>query len=239
MSQVVSPVKGRFYENKKYGYMVVVNAVDAFHVHYFNLEDKQDQTYSLEEFNERFVGVENEDEPTFFRVVKGKIERGTEHSVGFDVFYTGKSAKYVTIAGKRTLVDNPEGPVYVGDEPILLKTGLYTEMSTELAAILKERSGLGLEGFELKAGVIDSDYTKEWGVVARFPMRLIISRSSYNPLGHLLIDPTWDPKLVVPGDKIAQFIVIRKPDFELVEGVEGEVKLPFRVREGGFGSTGS
>jgi dUTPase len=173
---------------------------------------------------------------SFFRVVQGKIERGTEHSVGFDVFFTGESSYWDRKA--KAFVPNPVGDIWVGDRAILLKTSVRTEMSPDLAAIMKEKSGLSTQGLELKAGVIDADYREEWGVVARFPMTF---EHHFNPAENKFLtyrDTDWQPFEVKVGMKIAQFIIIRKVETKLVFGPKGEIVTKNAKRTGGFGSTG-
>lgn len=159
----------------------------------------------------------------WFRLMLGKIERATKDAAAFDVFYSGND------------------PIYIGNAPVLLKTGIYTEFDPRLVAILKERSGLGLKGVEIKAGVIDSDYRKEWGVVARFPVHFNLP--AYEEDGSVnweTMKPKadWKPFFVAPGDKIAQFLLVEKPIVEIMANSElAHFIDEGRERKGGFGST--
>lgn len=160
----------------------------------------------------------------WFKLLKGKIERGTKDSAAFDVFFAGPK------------------PIYVGDAPLLLKTGIFTEFDPRLVAILKERSGLGLKGLEVKAGVIDADYRKEWGVVARFPIQY--TTYDLDDMGNLIesskqirVREDYTPFLVKPGDKIAQFLLVEKPKVAITLGDGAEFVCESIIRDGGFGST--
>lgn len=130
----------------------------------------------------------------WFRLLNGRIERGTVHSAAFDLF--------------------AEEEVTVGNVPVAVATGVKTEFSPSLVAIIKEKSGLALKGIEVKAGVIDSDYRDEWKVVLRYPYG------------------KWDVKI---GDKIAQFLLVEVPDVQLFGS---GIVLKNVDRQGGFGSTG-
>src|SRR4051812_33587591 len=86
-----------------------------------------------------------------FRLITGKIEKATRHSAAFDLFYSG------------------DQPLILTDTPVAIPTNVRTIFSPGLAAIIKEKSGLALQGIELKGGVIDADYRDEWKVIARCP----------------------------------------------------------------------
>lgn len=160
----------------------------------------------------------------FFKLLTGRIERSTLDAAAFDLFYAG------------------DQPILVEDKPILLPTGVSSEFSPGFVAIMKERSGLGLKGLELKAGVIDADYRGMWGVVARFPVRFVVNpNKDHSHPDFIIPDPTWAPFRVNPGDKIAQFILIETANAKLNFFVEGgaTMKMGEVVRgEKGFGSTG-
>lgn len=153
----------------------------------------------------------------FFKLLTGRIERATRHSAAFDLFYAG------------------DKPIYVGDAPILIPTGVSSEFSPGFVAIMKERSGLGLKGLELKAGVIDADYRGMWGVVARFPVRFNPSIRAYGNDDIAIVDPDWKPFEVKPGDKIAQFLLIETAKLEMIG--DGIVCLDDVRGDRGFGSS--
>lgn len=156
---------------------------------------------------------------SYFRLLTGRIEKGTKDSAAFDLFYNGTE------------------PLLIGDKPVVIPTGVTTDFSRDLVAIVKEKSGLAVKGLELKAGVIDSDYRQEWGVVARFP---IPERT--------LFDYMSDPRdaamfpghhfRVNPGDKVAQFILVKLPEVELSAELGATLTIKDEERTGGFGSTG-
>lgn len=150
---------------------------------------------------------------TYFRLLTGRIEKGTRHSAAFDLFYNGTE------------------PLLISDKPRLIPTGVTTDFSPDLVAIIKEKSGLSLKGLELKAGVIDADYRGEWGVLARFPAPIY------------LMDETSKPKVrhfrVNPGDKVAQFILLELPVVNVWAEMGASIIYKDEVRgTGGFGSTG-
>lgn len=110
---------------------------------------------------------------------------------------------------------------YCGDEDILLESGERYLFSTGVACAIPQghcgqvwpRSGLALKyGIDVLAGLIDSDYRKELGVI--------------------LINHGELPCRIQPGDRIAQLIVT-----PIVCGGEWVNELDESDR-GGFGSTG-
>ncbi len=151
--------------------------------------------------------------------MSGKIERATAHSAAFDLFSAATE------------------PIFVGDAPVLIPTGVSSEFSPGWVAIMKERSGLGLKGLELKAGVIDADYRGFWGVVARYPVRWIHTMNPATNRFDVTPDPEWQPFAIHPGDKLAQFLLIEVAKLEMVNG-GGEMNFGCDVRgERGFGSS--
>lgn len=93
--------------------------------------------------------------------------------------------------------------------------GIYWEPPEGFHAIMKERSGLANRGVEIHGGVIDSSYRGEW---------MVVMRNSSDSL----------PQTFAPGDKIAQFIVLRESLAEVL--VVPELGQTARGA-GGFGST--
>lgn len=97
----------------------------------------------------------------------------------------------------------------------IFKIGLASEIPEGYFVMIKPKSGLAVKaGIDVLAGVIDSAYRDEWGVV--------------------LINFGKEPYEIKIGDKIAQgnFLKIDQP--KLVEASE----LSSINRGGGFGSTG-
>lgn len=97
----------------------------------------------------------------------------------------------------------------------LVDTGLRWSAPPGYVMILKGRSGIEKRGIYVHAGVIDSDY--------RGPIKVMMKNDS---------DKIFEMK---PGDRIAQGIILRLPEINVVQ-VES---LDDTIRgEGGFGSTG-
>jgi dUTP pyrophosphatase len=109
------------------------------------------------------------------------------------------------------------GAVFAGHA--IIKTGIAVAIPKGHYGRIAPRSGLAAKyGVDVLGGVIDSDYRVEIGVILKF-------------------DRTADADafIVNPGDRIAQLIIERCYDAELVEFDE----LPPSERgQGGFGSTG-
>lgn len=144
-----------------------------------------------------------------FELLSGRIERATADSAAFDLFYSGSE------------------PLILSDTPTLISTGVHTRMDAGLVGIIKEKSGLALKGVQLFGGVIDADYRDEWKVIARYP-----AHCSVKDDGYLYNRLTFT---VMPGMKIAQFLILELPQIKLVgDGI----KVLTVERSGGFGSTG-
>lgn len=117
-------------------------------------------------------------------------------------------------------------------ERAVIPTGLCVEIPAGFYGRIAPRSGLAVKsGIDVMAGVIDSGYRGEVGVV------LI----NLTPQTHInAVDITLDPSssfLISPGDRIAQLIIERCYTAEWVskEVIEKETE---RAQEG-FGSTGA
>lgn len=122
--------------------------------------------------------------------------RGSKESAGLDLYAT-----------KRVLI-TPGGTVVVA-------TGLRCNFNPGWGAYIWDRSGYGVRGLHRFAGLIDSDYRGDWGVV--------------------IYNSTSDTVEVRPGDRVAQVVFQRcwigKPKW-------GKVKNDTARGTGGFGSTG-
>lgn len=153
---------------------------------------------------------------SFVRILKGNLYRGSPGSAGFDLFAT------------ENVIIPPCGQA-------LVKTGLVTQFSSDLVALIRDRSGLAANNrLTTRAGVIDSDYDREWGVVL----------VNENP-PHL--GPEAIKKIYV-GDRIAQviFMKIAMPDVDVFDDSEAKklstewgIHFVYANRDGGFGSTGT
>lgn len=136
----------------------------------------------------------------YFRLIQGKLTRKTPGSAGWDIHSTVD------------IIINP-------GEQGLIPTGIISEFSPELVATIWDRSGLAVKfRFNTRAGVIDSDYDKEWGVVA--------------------VNEGKEPFIVKVGDRIAQVLLFETADWNITFQGEGFVN-DYETRQGGFGSTGT
>lgn len=94
--------------------------------------------------------------------------------------------------------------------------GIQSSFSRDFVALIWDRSGMGYRGIHRFAGVVDSDYRGEWGVV--------------------LHNSTDTALHISPGDRIAQVLFQRVEHPQMVLSAElGESQRG----EGGFGSTGT
>lgn len=124
--------------------------------------------------------------------------KGSEHSAGYDLYSCCNSLIY------------PQ-------ERALVKTGIVLEIPEGYYGRIAPRSGLALKnGIDVMAGVIDSDYRGEIGV--------ILYNTDKNVPFHIKI-----------GDRIAQLIIEKYHTFD-IEKVE--TLNPTQRNSGGFGSTG-
>ena len=98
----------------------------------------------------------------------------------------------------------------------LFKIGLASQIPVGFCVVVKPKSGLAVKaGIDVLAGVIDSGYRGEWGVLL-----INLGRKSYQ---------------FKKGDKIAQGLLVGLPQIEIkeVERLTSSHRGP-----GGFGSTG-
>jgi dUTP pyrophosphatase len=110
----------------------------------------------------------------------------------------------------------PDGPVEVGQHPVVISTGLAMEVPPGLDAQFRPRSGLARGGILATFGTLDSDYRGE----------VLITLYSVAPdIKHTVHD----------GDRIAQLVVSRLAD---VEFQTAEELTPTARGSGGHGSTG-
>lgn len=113
----------------------------------------------------------------------------------------------------------PEGPIEL--QPLqrgLVKTGLFIELPVGYEAQVRPRSGLALKkGITVlnSPGTIDADYRGEICVI--------------------LINLSQEPFVINDGERIAQMVVARHEQAELIEV---ETLTDTERGEGGFGHTG-
>ncbi len=109
-----------------------------------------------------------------------------------------------------------DGPVTVGQRPVVIPTGLAMEVPFGFDAQFRPRSGLARQGILATFGTLDADYRGE----------IMITLYSVAPdITHTVHD----------GDRIAQLVVTRLADVAF----EAVFELPPTTRgAGGHGSTG-
>lgn len=126
-------------------------------------------------------------------------QRGTEHSAGYDIFANENCLLH---AGERKLI----------------KTGLFLEMPSGYYGRIAPRSGIAFKyGIDVLAGVIDSDYRGEIGVI------LYNTDKNYSFSVH-------------KGDRIAQLIIEK---CHSIEWASAEFLNDSGRGAGGFGHTGN
>jgi dUTP pyrophosphatase len=104
----------------------------------------------------------------------------------------------------------------VGAEPVRVPTGIALETPMGLDVQIRPRSGLSAQGVMVTLGTIDADYRGE----------LMVTMYTL---------PHREPHVVHNGDRIAQLVIGRMVDVELVEAEALSVSTR---GAGGHGSTG-
>lgn len=129
-------------------------------------------------------------------LLSGRLNKSTAQAVGWDIYAS-------------------EGRLVAPHHPVVIPTGVRTKMEG-CFALIQDRSGLAAKfGVSRRAGVIDPDYDKEWGVV--------------------LVTDGVEAYQVNAGDRIGQVIFL---PLYLIEVVGEGVEVLGVEREFGFGSTG-
>ena len=127
----------------------------------------------------------------------------------------------VNSAGMDLRADLSEPVVLQPLERKLIPTGLYIELPTDCEAQVRPRSGLALKhGVTVlnSPGTIDADYRGEVGVI--------------------LVNLSNEPFTVNPGERIAQMVVAKFQQEELVEVAKLEDLSDTERGAGGFGHSG-
>lgn len=125
-------------------------------------------------------------------------EHATGGAAGIDLM---ASERHVLAAGGRTLI----------------KTGFSFEIPPGFVGVIRDRSGMAYKrGITTRAGVIDSDYRGEVGVV--------------------VVNESEDWQQINAGDRIAQMMVV---PHEVVACIEVSELRDTERGSGGFGSTGA
>jgi dUTP pyrophosphatase len=109
-----------------------------------------------------------------------------------------------------------DAPLDLSQDVTLVPTGIATEAPPGYDLQIRPRSGLGRQGVDIILGTVDSDYRGEIFV----NMRTFGSTTTFR---------------IEPGDRIAQLVVARVEDVEVIE--VGELSDSERGA-GGYGSTG-
>jgi len=126
-------------------------------------------------------------------------QRATAGSTGFDLYAC------------------PDGEMVIGQEPVLVPTGIAIEAPPGYDVQVRPRSGLSSKGVQVTFGTIDSDYRGEVLVT-------------------MFVLPYREPHVIRQGDRIAQLVIGRTAE---VTVVESEALSASERGSGGHGSTGS
>ena len=124
-------------------------------------------------------------------------------------------------AGMDLRADLTEPVVLQPFERKLIPTGLFIELPIDCEAQIRPRSGLALKhGITVlnSPGTIDSDYRGEIGVI--------------------LVNLSQVPFEIRPGERIAQMVITRFQQVELVEVASLEILSDTERGAGGFGHSG-
>ncbi len=128
----------------------------------------------------------------------------------------GKAPKRATPAAAAYDLYTPEQVVIEPGELKIIPIGIAVAFAEGWGAMVFDRSGLGIQGIQRHAGLLDPDYRGEWKIA-------LMNHGSL-------------PMRFVPGDRIAQvaFVEVGQSEPEIVD------MLPITARGlGGFGSTGN
>lgn len=164
------------------------------------LEVNRSTTAAVSQLTNAVTCLYDETSLGYVHLLKGKLTKSTKDAACWDIH------------SDQDVVLNP------GEQKVI-PTGVVTEMF-DVHALILDRSGLAAK-FEVtrRAGVIDSKYPEEWGVVLRNEGKL--------------------PYQVRRGDRIAQVLFIPNNEIEVMaESDDAVVETTNLIRDGGFGSTG-
>lgn len=126
-------------------------------------------------------------------------------------------------------------------ETKMIKTGIASVFSQKYAAVLKERSSLGIKGITQHAGVIDSGYRNEWRVPlgndSQQPLVIVKAYVDRKRLMETELKGT-KPLFIDYHKAITQCLFVEVPEFE-VNVIEYEQLVQYESSRGlgGFGST--
>lgn len=133
----------------------------------------------------------------------------------------------------------PEGITLYPHDTIIIKTGLKSALDPEYCLKITERSSMGTRGIGIRAGIIDSGYRGEIGVVVTNHNGFAIHLQGENQERAESIY-TLDYAFEIPyGKAIAQALILPVPEVEIEELTEEELmEIPSERQDGGYGSTG-
>ena len=145
-------------------------------------------------------------------------KKGSENAAGFDLH---ADIDYTCLTSSVPLeISDRYNNSYVTLYPettVLIKTGFKMQLPEGYEAQVRPRSGMALKyGITVgnAPGTIDEDYRGDVGVI--------------------LINHSHTPYNIVHGDRIAQMVIKKTYDINLIRGVTDDTKRG----SGGFGSTG-
>ena len=161
-------------------------------------------------------------EPTQIRIRRFRADatlpaKSTAHAAGYDL------CAWIAEPGN---CDDRRAVYVMPGQKTIVKTGLNVRIPAGYEVQIRPRSGLAAKSAitVLNApGTIDADYD---GDGEKFE------------LGVILINHGSEPFCVNHGDRIAQMVVCKLPDVEIVEDFEDNTERNESLRDGGFGHTG-
>lgn len=99
------------------------------------------------------------------------------------------------------------------------KTGLQIQLPTRHFALIRPRSGNAFRhGLHILGGLIDESYTGDWDVI--------------------LLNTGKEDFIIKPGDRVAQFVIIKDDDYLAIEVASLEYFEKTTRADKGFGSSG-
>ena len=136
------------------------------------------------------------------------------------------------------IIPDEEGITIYPHETIIVKTGLKSALDPAFFMKITERSSMGVRGIGVRAGIIDSGYRGEIGVVVTNHNGFAIHLQGKNQEKSESIY-TLDYAFEIPyGKAIAQALILPVPEVEIEELTEEELmKIPSERQNGGYGST--
>lgn len=136
------------------------------------------------------------------------------------------------------IIPDEEGITIYPHETIIVKTGLKSALDPAFFMKITERSSMGVRGIGVRAGIIDSGYRGEIGVVITNHNNYPIHFDSENQREEDI--ETYYPytERIAYGKAIAQALILPVPEVEIEELTEEELnKIPSERQNGGYGST--